>query len=145
MSDFPPSVTPFRTAQAGQPSVSANPDDALALARTIAQAADERKGGDIRVLYVADVSYLADYFVIVTGYSAVQVRAIARTIEDAVAEAWQRLPLRTEGQGEGRWVLQDYGEVIVHIFMPEEREFYSLEAFWGHAETVSFAAAGDTQ
>jgi ribosome-associated protein len=113
-------------------------DTALLLARTIAQAADERKGAQIRILKVTDVSYLADYFVIATGFSAVQVRAIARSIEAQVETEWQRQPLRTEGQNDSRWILQDYGEVIVHVFMPEEREFYDLEAFWGHAEVVPF-------
>jgi ribosome-associated protein len=109
------------------------------VAITIAQTADDRKGVDISVLKVGEVSYLADYFVVVTGFSSVQVRAIARAIEDKVQEQHQRLPLRTEGQGDGSWVLQDYGDVIVHIFMPEEREFYNLEAFWGHAEKISFS------
>jgi ribosome-associated protein len=66
---------------------------------------------------------------------------VARSIEEAVAESYQRAPLRTEGQLEGTWILQDYGEVIVHIFMPNEREYYGLEAFWGHAEEVPFEAA----
>jgi ribosome-associated protein len=90
-------------------------------------------------LKVSDVSYLADYFVVVTGFSNVQVRAIANSIEDRVEEEWQRRPLRTEGQMEGSWVLMDYGDVIVHIFLPKEREFYSLESFWGHAEQVAFS------
>jgi ribosome-associated protein len=107
------------------------------LAVTIAEAASDRKAGDILVLKVADVSYLADYFVMLTGYSRVQVRAIAQAIEDKVETEWQRRPLRTEGKGEGNWVLQDYGDVIVHIMMPKEREFYNLEAFWVHAERIS--------
>ncbi|WAL60399.1 ribosome silencing factor [Thermocoleostomius sinensis] len=114
-------------------------DSSYLLAQTIAQAADDRKGGDIVLLKVADVSYLADYFVVVTGFSNVQVRAIANSIEDRVEEEWQRRPLRTEGQMEGSWVLMDYGDVIVHIFLPKEREFYSLESFWGHAEQVHFS------
>lgn len=114
-------------------------DTSEQLAITIAQTADDRKGADISVLKVGGVSYLADYFVVVTGFSSVQVRAIARAIEDKVLEQHQRLPLRTEGQGDGSWVLQDYGDVIVHIFMPEAREFYNLEAFWGHAEKISFS------
>ena len=113
-------------------------DEAHSLALDIAQAADERKGADITILRIADVSYLADYFVIVTGFSTVQARAIARTIEDTLEENWRRTPLRTEGQLEGNWILQDYGEVIVHIFLPAEREFYDLEAFWGHAQRVDF-------
>jgi ribosome-associated protein len=70
------------------------------------------------------------------GYSKVQVRAIAEAIEGQVEIDWQRRPLRTEGKAEGTWVLQDYGDVIVHIMMPREREFYNLEAFWGHAERI---------
>jgi|SRR5919202_2593676 ribosome-associated protein len=113
----------------------------LKLAWTIAEAADDRKAEDIVILRVADVSYLTDYFVIVTGFSKAQVRAISQSIEQKVETQWQRLPLRTEGQAEGSWVLQDYGEVIVHILLPQEREFYNLEAFWGHAEQIEFKAS----
>jgi ribosome-associated protein len=108
------------------------------LALTIAEAADDRKGGDIVILRVADVSYIADYFVIVTGFSKVQVRAISQSIGQKVETVHQQLPLRTEGYAEGAWVLQDYGDVIVHILLPQEREFYNLEAFWGHAEQLPF-------
>lgn len=110
------------------------------LALTIAQAADDRKGGDIVLLQLSEVSYLADYFVIVTGFSKVQVRAISESIEEKVMSSQQRHPLRVEGKAEGNWILQDYGDVIVHILMPQEREFYNLEAFWGHAEHIDFAA-----
>jgi ribosome-associated protein len=113
-------------------------EEAREFAMTIARAADDRKAADITVLKMAEVSYLADYFVIVTGFSNVQVRAIARAIENAVATQWHRQPIRTEGVTDGRWILQDYGEVIVHIFLPKEREFYDLEAFWGHAQPVEF-------
>jgi ribosome-associated protein len=107
------------------------------LAATIAEAASDRKAGEILLLRVAEVSYLADYFVMMTGYSRAQVRAIAEAIEAQVESEWQRRPLRTEGKSEGSWVLQDYGDVIVHIMMPKEREFYNLEAFWVHAERIS--------
>ncbi|MBN3894216.1 MAG: ribosome silencing factor [Nostoc sp.] len=107
------------------------------LAATIAVAASDRKAGEIVLLKVAEVSYLADYFVIMTGYSRVQVRAIAQAIEGKVETELQRRPLRTEGKAEGSWVLQDYGDVIVHIMTPKEREFYNLEAFWIHAERIS--------
>lgn len=113
--------------------------DSRALAMLIAQAADDRKGADIVLLQVADVSYLADYFVVVTGFSNVQVRAIANSIEDKVETELHRLPVRVEGQAEGNWVLMDYGDVIVHIFLPKERDFYNLEAFWGHAEQTPFS------
>ncbi|MEH1822602.1 MAG: ribosome silencing factor [Nostoc sp.] len=107
------------------------------LAATIAEAASDRKAGEIILLKVAEVSYLADYFVMMTGYSRVQVRAIAQAIEGKVETELQRRPIRTEGKVEGSWVLQDYGDVIVHIMMPKEREFYNLEAFWIHAERIS--------
>lgn len=113
-------------------------DPSLQLAYAIAAAADDRKGSNITIFQVGDVSYLADYFVLVTGFSTVQVRAIARSIEQTLEADWQRRPLRTEGQTDGNWVLQDYGDVIVHIFLPEEREFYNLDAFWGHAKHVSY-------
>ncbi|MEA5621152.1 ribosome silencing factor [Cronbergia sp. UHCC 0137] len=113
------------------------------LARTIAEAALDRKAGDIILLRVADVSYLSDYFVMMTGYSRVQVRAIAQSIEAKVETDWQRRPLRTEGKTEGSWVLQDYGDVIVHIMMPKEREFYNLEAFWVHGERIALPNADE--
>ena len=112
------------------------------LASTIAEAGLDRKAGDLLVLRVRDVSYLADYFVMMSGYSNVQVRAIANTIEQEVEEKCERKPLRTEGKAEATWVLLDYGEVIVHVMMPSEREFYDLEAFWGHAERIDFQASG---
>ena len=113
-------------------------ESAKTLALAIAEAADDRKAGNITILETGKVSYLADYFVIVTGFSNVQVRAIANSIEDAVEKQFNRQPLRTEGMSEGRWVLEDYGEVIVHIFMPSDRDFYDLEAFWGHATKIEF-------
>lgn len=117
-------------------------DDALKLAYAIAAAADERKAGNITILQVGDVSYLADYFVVVTGFSAVQVRAITRSIEATLETDHNRRPLRVEGQGEGSWIVMDYGEVIVHIFMPETRDFYDLEAFWGHADQIVYQSSG---
>jgi ribosome-associated protein len=113
-------------------------DNSHEVAMAIAEAADDRKAEEIVILRVAEVSYLADYFVIVTGFSRAQVRAIAQTIEQKVETQWQRLPLRTQGQSEGSWVVQDYGDVIVHILLPQEREFYNLEAFWGHGEKIEF-------
>ncbi|MEH2193967.1 MAG: ribosome silencing factor [Nostoc sp.] len=112
-------------------------DESGKLAATIAAAASDRKAGEILLLKVAEVSYLADYFVMMTGYSKAQVRAIAQAIEGKVETDLQRRPIRTEGKVEGSWVLQDYGDVIVHIMMPKEREFYNLEAFWIHAERIS--------
>jgi ribosome-associated protein len=111
------------------------------LALTIARAADDRKGDDIVILKVAGVSYLADYFVIITGFSKVQVRAISQYIQDQVELHCDRPCNRVEGQADGTWVLLDYGDAIVHIMMPDERDYYNLEAFWGHAERVAFSVS----
>lgn len=105
----------------------------------IAQAADDRKAADIVALKVDQVSYLTDYFIIVTGFSKTQVRAISDAIEEKVSKNQQKNPLRIEGKTEGSWILQDYGDVIVHIFLPTERDFYNLEAFWSHAERLEFS------
>lgn len=115
------------------------------LAVSVAQAADDRKGEDIAILRVGEVSYLADYFVIVTGFSRAQVRAISQAIEEKVEKEFLRQPLRVEGKAESNWILLDYGEVIVHILLPQEREFYNLEAFWGHAEQIEFQASQPQQ
>lgn len=108
------------------------------LAWKIAEAADDKKAGDIVLLKVADVSYLSDYFVIVTGFSKTQLKAVSDSIEEQIAEQFQRYPSRVSGKTEGNWIVQDYNDVIVHIFLPEEREYYNLEAFWGHAERIEF-------
>jgi ribosome-associated protein len=118
-----------------------SPDEARGLIMTVAQAADDRKAVDIVLLRVAEVCYLADYFAIVTGFSNVQVRAISQAIADQVEEEWQRLPLRTQGLSDASWVVMDYGDAIIHILKPQEREFYNLEAFWGHAERIDFFPA----
>ncbi|HEY9907388.1 MAG TPA: ribosome silencing factor [Thermosynechococcaceae cyanobacterium] len=114
--------------------------DTLAVVQAIAQAAEDRKGVDLSILRVDAISTLADYFVIVTGLSKAQVRAIAVAVADAVEEGFERHPIHLEGQAEATWVLLDYGDIIVHVQMPHEREFYNLEAFWGHAERVNLSA-----
>ena len=108
------------------------------MAYAIAEAADDKKAQDIVLLKVTEVSYLADYFVIATGFSKPQLRAICDSVEQKVAEDFGLEPIRIEGKTDGRWVLIDYGEVIVHIFLAEERQFYNLEAFWGHAERIDY-------
>ncbi|MEM7769470.1 MAG: ribosome silencing factor [Cyanobacteria bacterium P01_E01_bin.6] len=129
------------TQQTVQPTpitIDSSDESSLNLAIAIAQGADERKADNIVLLNVEEVSYLADYFVVMTGFSKVQVRAIAGAIEQNVEDKFGRSPLHIEGLSEGTWVLIDYGNVIAHIFTPTERDFYGLEAFWGHAEKKSF-------
>jgi ribosome-associated protein len=109
-----------------------------AMAQLAAEACDDRKAVDIRLIRVDEVSSLADWFVICSGLSDVQVRAIARSVEDRLEQDLGRLPLRREGQSEGSWLLLDYGEVIVHVLTPSEREYYDLESFWGHGDQVRY-------
>ncbi|MEL6224858.1 MAG: ribosome silencing factor [Cyanobacteria bacterium J06627_8] len=127
------------TVQPTPVTIDSSNESSFNLALAIAQGADERKADNIVLLNVEEVSYLADYFVVMTGFSKVQVRAIAGAIEQNVEEKIGRSPLQVEGLSEGTWVLIDYGEVIAHIFTPDERDFYGLEAFWGHAEKQSYA------
>lgn len=137
MSDYPQANLPSSVFVAHTPtSAQDSLDESKELAFSAASAASDRKAGDIVMLKVSEVSYLADYFVLATGYSRVQVRAIAQAVEDQVEQKFLRRPVRTEGKNDGTWVLQDYGDVMVHIMMAKEREFYNLEAFWGHAEKI---------
>jgi ribosome-associated protein len=141
MMNFPSqSSTPSAPSTSVLPSATAAPDSIEQLAYLIAEAAEDRKGGDIKLIKVGDVSVLADYFVIVTGYSKVQVRAIANAITDTVEERLGRRPRAIEGYTDGSWILVDYGDVIVHVLLPDERDYYTLEAFWGHAEQIPYGS-----
>jgi ribosome-associated protein len=116
-------------------------DSSVQLVQVIARAADDRKAADMTLLKVGPVSSIADYFLIVTGFSKTQVRAIANSIADEVEDTLQRRPLRpAAGVSEGGWVLLDYGDVVVHIQTPQERDYYNLEAFWGHAERINVSS-----
>ena len=113
--------------------------DSRELALQIAAAAEEKKAQDIVLLKVDEVSYLADYFVIVSGFSRTQLNAIAESIEERLEQKYHLYPRRVSGKRQGDWIVQDYADVIVHTFLPEEREYYDLEAFWGHAERIEFS------
>ena len=119
--------------------------DSQQLAELAADACDDRKAIDIEMIRVDEVSSLADWMVIAGGHTDVQVRAIARSVQDKLEEVTGRLPLRKEGVNEGRWALLDYGELIVHVLQPGERSFYDLGAFWGHGERRTFVASGKEQ
>ncbi len=107
----------------------------LETAKLIAAALDSKKGQDIRILKIDDLTVLADYFVIATGTSTTQVKALANEAEAKAQEAGIS-PLRTEGYDSGGWILIDFNAVIVHVFQPSTREFYSLERLWADAAPV---------
>lgn len=96
------------------------------------KALDDKKGRDITVLNTAAQTTLADYFVICNGTSNTQVRALADAVEEAMSKAGEE-PHHIEGHRGGVWVLLDYVSVVIHIFMPEAREFYNLERLWSDA------------
>jgi ribosome-associated protein len=108
------------------------------LALLLAKALDSKKGKDIRVLETDGVTTLADYFVLCTGASAPQLKALADAGEKAMKEAGIQ-PHHIEGHRGGTWILQDYGDVVVHLFSPEAREFYDLDRLWQDANVVDLA------
>lgn len=109
--------------------------DSLRVARVAAQAARDKKGQQVVILDIRKISLIADYFVITHGTSIPQVQAIAREVEEKVTALGEKL-LRREGFDSARWILLDFGAVVVHVFMEEERKFYDLERLWGDAEVV---------
>lgn len=104
------------------------------LAIQAAQFGLERKAHDIKVLTLRDLSSVCDYFVILSGDADVHVRAIADHIEDSLARIGQH-PTYREGKREGNWIVLDYIDVVVHVFMDSTRRFYQLEKLWGDAPT----------
>jgi ribosome-associated protein len=111
------------------------PPEAAELAHRIVEIASDKKGSDIVMLRTAELTTMADFFVICSGRSDRQVQALAGAIVDELREQGIR-PLGTEGMSSARWVLLDFGSVIVHVFAPEEREYYGLERLWGQAAQV---------
>jgi ribosome-associated protein len=120
------------------PAITAATDPSEKMAWVIADAADDRKAGTITLIKIGEVSVLADYLIIATGFSNVQVRAIATSIDDKIFEVFGYKARALQGYNEGSWVVVDYGDVIAHVMLPDEREYYGLEAFWSHGEVEAF-------
>ena len=115
------------------------------IALTAAKALDDKKGQEIKVLETADLTTLADYFVICTATSTTQIKALADLCEKVLKEAGEP-PHHIEGHRGGTWVLLDFSSVVVHIFMEEARKFYDLERLWSDAKPVDLSgviAAGE--
>lgn len=106
------------------------------LVKVIADAAWEENAIDLVVLDVGELTIIADYFVICHGRSTIQIQSIAVNVEEVLREKKGILPLRRDGMEKGKWVVLDYGSVIVHVFAQEERDYYSLEKLWGDAKDV---------
>jgi ribosome-associated protein len=114
---------------------------AIDLALIAADAAAEKLGSDIVLIDVSDRLALTDVFVIVTGSNERQVEAIVDSVEERLRAVGVK-PLRREGRREGRWVLLDYSEIVVHIQHAEERVFYDLERLWRDCPTIPFDRPG---
>ena len=108
------------------------------LACRAARAADDKLGLDTVVIDVGDVLAITDHFVITSGSNTRQVRAIVEAVKEAMARRADCTALRTEGTDSYEWVLIDFGEFIVHVFLDEIREYYELERLWGDRPRVDW-------
>jgi len=121
--------------------VSATPD-AIELARTAARAAAERKAEQIIAIDVSERLALTDVFLIVSGANDRQVRSIVDAVDEAMFKAGAKRKMR-EGFDEARWVLIDYGDIVVHVQQTEDREFYSLERLWRDCPLIDLPTDAD--
>ena len=117
------------------------PEAPLALARRAAQACLDNKATDVVVLDLKGVSDVADFFVIASGTSDTHVRSTADKVVEELEKAGARVH-HAEGQTQGRWVLLDFVDIVVHVFHPTLRQFYQLERLWGDAEVLQVDATG---
>ncbi|MHB1041378.1 MAG: ribosome silencing factor [Eubacteriales bacterium] len=106
-----------------------------AMVNIAVDAAEDKRAQDVTVLDISGVSIIADYFIICSGRSKTQVQAIAGHIQEKLEESGVRA-LRREGFREGNWVLLDYADVVVHVFLESERQFYNIERLWGDARIM---------
>jgi ribosome-associated protein len=114
----------------------------LVLDRVIAAAkvADENKGHDILILDVRELTKLCDYFLIVSGSSRRQLYAMGDEIQRKLSKEMGDECLSVSGHTEGKWIVIDYGDIIVHLFEPETRNYYALEELWGKANRIDYTA-----
>ena len=105
------------------------------IARLVVEALDNKKAKDVKLLKTRDITVLADYFVICTANSSTHLKTLSDEVEKVLKEN-DEMPRRREGHRAGGWVLIDFACVVVHIFMQETRDFYTLERLWSDAEVV---------
>jgi len=110
-------------------------------ARRIAGLAQEKLAQDILILDMRPVCSYTDFFVLATGQNARQTKAIWNEVHGRLKQEERVLPASVAGEPEGRWIVGDYLDVVLHVFTPEAREFYRLEELWGDVPSVEFASA----
>lgn len=111
-------------------------EESRKMAKIACAALADKKGEDIKVIDISNVSVLADYFIIANGTNDSQVHAMVDSVEEELEKAGLTLKQR-EGYGLGSWVLLDFGEVIVHVFDKENRLFYDLERIWSDGKMIN--------
>lgn len=110
-------------------------DQSKEMTKLAFEALDEKKGEDIKIIEIGEVSTIADYFVIANGTNTSQVDALVSAVEEKLGRSGYQ-PLRIEGVRSASWILMDYGDVVVHVFSKEDRLFYDLERIWRDGKTV---------
>ena len=108
------------------------------MAKIVCAALEDKKGEDIRVIDISQISVLADYFIIANGSNESQVRALVDNVEEELEKAGYSVKQR-EGYGSGGWVLLDFGDIIVHVFDKENRLFYDLERIWSDGKKIEIS------
>ena len=111
----------------------------LEKAKAIVKVLDEKKGRDIKLIEIKGLSTLGDYFVLASGGSNTQVKALADDVDEEMHKQFDIHPDRVEGMQNAEWVLMDYDDVMVHIFQEEPRQFYALERLWNDAPQVDIS------
>lgn len=121
-------------------------DTAKTLAFSAAQAAADKKASDINLRDVTEKIALTDVFVIVSASNERQVKAIVDAVEERLIKQHDTRPLRREGKGSGdQWVLLDYGEIVVHVFHQEARQYFGLDGLWKDCPQIPFVDAGPSE
>ena len=110
----------------------------LELSRYIADALDEKQGRDIVIIDVEKLVGYTSYFVLASGRSDRQVQALIENVRQVLKQTYDLLPLGVEGVRGGKWALADFGDVVVHVFREDERNFYDLEGLWSDAPRIEY-------
>lgn len=106
------------------------------LALSICKVLSDKKGREVVYIDVTDKTSLCNFFVLASGTSSTQVKSLAESVEEQMEKQFDLAPTRLDGVRDGRWAVLDYGDVIVHVFSEEAREFYRLERLWDSGENL---------
>jgi ribosome-associated protein len=111
------------------------PLEPIKLAREIVDVLVDKKAEDILLLDIQELTVIADYFVICSGTSFRMLRALAESVSDHLREH-HKIKIRVDGEPQTGWLLGDYGDVVLHLFSPEQRDYYKLEEFWSEGKVI---------